>query len=138
MSIDWESVWTWLKDNRRIVLIIVGLVALFLAVSFTIDRCSKWRANRDIQKKKDAIVTKIEEIKNINANIQADKVAAAAKAAEVNADIEQLHKDIYGLDDAKTVSNAAVANFQKAVQTNTNVNVTADDLENKLKELEAH
>lgn len=114
---------------------IAGVIILG-AVLFGIDRCGTYRANKDTAKAKQKIANTVAEINDIGKTISNLEQKKAEKQGELNRDVETLQNNIYGLDDAKAETNAAIANFQKAVNANTNTNATAQQIEDALKKLD--
>lgn len=113
----------------------VGLLAVIGGTLFVIDRCGSYRDRRDIDIKKEAIVNKAQEIANIQTTIANLSEQKAEKQGELKRDVEQLQKDVYGREDTKAETNAALANFNRAVNSNSNANVTAEDLKRILERL---
>ena len=114
----------------------VGLLILIGLVAFGIDRCGKWNESRADRKTKEQIANTAKEIANISNTISNLELQKAEKQGELNRDMEQLHSDLADREDAKAETNAALANFQKAVNSNSNVNRTAEDLEEILRRLD--
>lgn len=112
----------------------VGIIILG-AVLFGLDRCGTWRANRGIAKDKQKIANTVAEIGNISNQISDLEKAKAEKQGELTRDVETMQNNVYGLDDAKAETNAALGNYQKAVNANTNTNATAQQIEEALKKL---
>jgi len=112
-----------------------GLV-LISAVLFGIDRCGTWRANRDIAKDKQKIANTVAEISNISNQIGNLEQQKAEKQGELNRDLETLANNVYGRDEIKKEANAALGNYQRAVNANANTNATARQIEDALKKLE--
>lgn len=119
---------------------IVGISALGLVligvVLFGIDRCGTWKANRSIEKDKQKIANTVAEISNISNQISNLELQKAEKQGELNRDVETLANNVYGRDEAKAETNAALANYQRAVRANVNANATAKQIEEALKKLE--
>lgn len=120
----------------KLAALVAGLIAVIGFGLFVVDRCDSYSANRKDKAAKDKIANTAKEIANISNVISNLEVQKAEKAGELNRDMEQLQKDIFGRDEAKAETNAALANFQKAVNANSNVNRSAEDLERILRELE--
>lgn len=118
-------------------LIYGGLGLLLILVALFLYQCGdEYLFKSKIQKQKDGIASELKEIGNISnqiANLQEKKAAAAAN---VNTATQELHKDLFGLDEAKKESNQALANLQKAVNANSNVDRTVEDLNKILEKLE--
>jgi hypothetical protein len=119
----------------KITAIGVGLLVLIGFVAFAVDRCGTWSDNRSDRKTKEQIANTAKEIANISNTISNLELQKAEKQGELRRDMEQLQTDLKDREDAKAETNAALANFQKAVSSNSNVNRTAEDLEEVLRRL---
>lgn len=120
----------------RIALPIAGLVVLLLAVLFLFDRCGTWGEQKDTDKRKQAINANVQEIGNLSNQIANLEIEREGLRVGVNRDMEQLQRDLFGHEEAKREANQALANYQKALNTNSNVNRTAQDLEEVLRRLD--
>lgn len=114
----------------------VGLLILIGFVAFTVDRCGKSRDQKDTDEKKAAINANVAEIGNITNQITNLEVRREGLKEGVNRDMQDLQKDIYGREEAKREANQALANFQRAIDSNSNVNRSAEDLERVLRNLD--
>lgn len=118
--------------SPRVWKILGGLAAgvlLLVLILFAVDKVSNWRTNRDINKQKQKIANTVTEIGTIKDQISSLEQQKAEKQGELQRDVETLANQTYGLEDAKKETNAALANYNRALQTNSNVNATAEDLQ---------
>ncbi len=118
--------------SPRVWKILGGLAAgvlLLVLILFAADKVSNWRTNRDINKQKQKIANTVTEIGTIKDQISNLEQQKAEKQGELQRDVETLANQTYGLEDAKKETNAALANYNRALQTNSNVNATAEDLQ---------
>lgn len=124
----------WAAYKRPLMIVGLGILLLLVAL-FLYDCGGDYLFKSKLQKQKDEIITDTKEIVNISNQIHELEKAKEAKKVEVNAATEQLNKDLSGHQEAKTEANQALANFQKAVNSNTNVDRTLEDLERVLEKL---
>jgi biopolymer transport protein ExbB/TolQ len=130
---------TWIERaiQHKRWLIYGGLGLLLVLVALFLYQCGDdYLFKSKVQKQKDEIANSVDEIRDISnqiANLQEQK---AGKVAEINAATEQLEKDIFGREEVKAEVNQALANFQRAINSNSNVNRTAEDIEKILEKLE--
>lgn len=117
-------------------LIYGGLGILLIGVALFLYDCGEnaWFKSK-VQKQKDEIKAETNKIANISSQIIELEKEKAAATANVNAAAEQLQKDIFGREELKTEANQALANFQRAANSNLNVNRSAEDLEKILERL---
>ena len=114
----------------------VALIVLIGLVAFTVDRCGTWREQRDTDKRKAAINANVAEIGNLTNQIANLELKKEGLREGVNRDMQDLQKEIFGREEAKAEANKALANYQRALNTNSNVNRTAEDLEEVLRRLD--
>lgn len=112
-----------------------GLIVLGF-VLFTFDKCGTWRENRSTKKDKEKIANTVNEIANISNQISNLEIQKAEKQGELKRDVEILANQTFGLEEAKKETNAALSNFNKALQANSNVNATAEDFRRILEKLD--
>lgn len=129
-----ERVTAW--PHFKLVVLIAGLIAVIGFGLFVVDRCDSYSAKRKDQAAKDKIANTAKEIANISNVISNLEVQKAEKRGELNRDMEQLQDNLFGLEEKKAETNAALANFQRAVNSNSNVNRSAEDLEEVLRRLD--
>jgi len=110
----------------------VILILLYLAFTHT----EVWWANRTNQKAKDKIANTVANIANINAQVANLQLQDAEQRGELKKDVETLQTQTFGREDAKKETNAALANFNKALASNSNVNATQDDIQKALDKLD--
>jgi biopolymer transport protein ExbB/TolQ len=138
MKLDYASIWQSIKDNKG-KLSIVALAILLIFVSIWMYSWgSNYFANRKIKKLQENVNSAMVEAANLKqqaANLEVKKVEAQAN---VNAATKEYQDNVYGREQVKQETNQALANYQKALNTNTNVDVTAQQLEDKLKELDGN
>lgn len=119
---------------------IIGAVVLGLlllgAVLFGIDRCGTWKADRAIKKDKGKITNTLANIANISDQIGNLELQKVEQKGQLNRDVEEYQNQTYGRDDAKAETNAALGNYQRALNANTNTNATAADFEKALRKLD--
>lgn len=130
MKLDWQAIFTsrilWIT-----VAAIVGLgVLLYLLTS--VDSC-RFQSKQD--KLKANVNTAIQEIGNINTQIANLNERKAEVKEGIKRDTEDLVKSIDGHEEAKKATNAALANYANAVNSNSNVDRSAEDILKKLEEL---
>lgn len=109
---------------------------LLAAILFGLDRCGTWKANRGIEKDKAKIANTVSEISNVKGQINELELKRAELQGELNRDVETLANNVFGQEAAKVETNQALANFNAALKANSNVNATAQQIEEALKRLE--
>jgi len=114
----------------------IACLASLLVLAWIFAGISDWRFERGIEKKKREVNAKVEHIANIQTQITELEKEKATTQGELNRDMEDLQRNVYGLEEAKAETNAALANFNRAVNSNSNVNATAEDLKRVLEKLE--
>jgi uncharacterized membrane protein affecting hemolysin expression len=133
IKLDWEAIF-----KSRILWIAVGLVVLIVVVAFTIDRCDTWRENRGIAKDKKVIANLANEIANQSANINAMAANRDEKIGELHVLTDNLANASNADAQARAEADQAIANLEKARNSNSNVNAAAQDVVNKLDKLDIH
>lgn len=111
-----------------------GLV-LIAAVLFGISKCGTWRSDRDIDKQKaniNAALSNIANKESVIANLQTE---IAVEKEAVKHETNSLLNNINATNEAKTQTNAALANLDKARNANT-TNSSAEQLEKLLEGLQ--
>lgn len=136
MTLENPNILERLRPHWKIIATIVGLIVVLGVVLFTIDRCSTNRDIKRTEEKKEAIKDATNQIANVSNQITQLEIEREGLRANVNRDMQQLQKDVFGREEAKREANQALANFMNAVNANTNVDRTAEDLERILRELD--
>lgn len=117
----------------------IGLAALLVLgfVLWLFDVGGRIWGDRQLSKDKQQIANTAKEIANLTTEIANLEQQRAEKRGELNRDMETLANNTFGLEEAKKATNAALANFNAAVNANSSdVDRTADDLERVLRQLE--
>lgn len=135
MSLESPTFLEKLIANKPMMIGIACLAAL-LVLAWIFAGISDWRFERGVGKKKREVNAKVEQIANIQTQITELEKEKATTQGELNRDMEELQKNVYGLEDAKEESNRALANFNRAVNSNSNVNATAEDLKRVVEKLD--
>ena len=142
MSLDnpttFEKVIAYIKGFLpiKIWLILGGLVIVLLFAWWGLTRVYDWYGTRQIDKLKANVNAATEELKQAQANVQQDKVDEAVKLEQVKAATNQYVEAVNATDAAKAETNRALTNLSNAVNANHPVNITADDLQKRLDELD--
>lgn len=118
---------TWLIYGGLAVLLI-GMVAGFYSWG------SDYFFKRDIDKKKEAVNATIEQIKQVDANIAAEKKTAAELAANLKVATNAYFEATNTTDASRQTVNAAIDRMEKAANANVG-NVNAGDVENAMRGL---
>lgn len=128
MKLDWSAIWESVVKNK-IVFIVIGLVIVLGITALWMTDCgSNWAFNRGQSKlaaNANAAIEQAANVKKDEANLQLTK---AGVNANLNNAIEDMQQNVYGREEAKKEVNAALANYNKALASNTNVDVTAEQL----------
>ena len=134
IKLDWGAI----KDSifSRTGLTIIGLVIVLLFAWWGLTRVYDWYGTRQIDKLKANVNAATEELKQAQANVQQDKVDEAVKLEQVKAATNQYVEAVNATDAAKAETNRALTNLSNAVNANHPVNITADDLQKRLDELD--
>lgn len=137
MKFDWESIKDWaLLHKVKLIAIALAAVLVFAAILWALDAFDSWSFNRSHTKAKEQVANTAKEIANIQTEITNLETKKAEKVGELKRDTEALTNSLFGLDEAKKETNAALANLQKAVNANTNVDRSVQDLEKVLEKLQ--
>jgi uncharacterized membrane protein YhiD involved in acid resistance len=135
MSLIDPNVWDKILPYKRwIIYGALGIVLIGL-VLFLYDCGSEYIAKSKITKQKEAINAEVDKIANSQQQIIELEKEKSAAQANVNAATEELQKNIFGLDQAKQETNQALANLQRATNSNSNVDRSAEDLKRILERL---
>ena len=134
IKLDWGAI----KDSifSRTGLTIIGLVIVLLFAWWGLTKAYDWYGTRQIDKLKANVNAATEELKQAQANVQQDKVDEAVKLEQVKAATNQYVEAVNATDAAKAETNRALTNLSNAVNANHPVNITADDLQKRLDELD--
>lgn len=130
---------TWLDFIRRhkTKFVIAGLAVLLIGVALFLYDCGEaaWFKSK-VQKQKDAIANDAKEIANVTNQIANLELKREGLRTNVNTSTQELTNSLFGLEDAKKQTNQALANLDKAVNSNSNVDRTVDDLNKVLERLD--
>lgn len=131
-----ERLIDWLKmpGKLKLVAVGIGIIVVIGFVLFTVDRCGTWIDNRDIAKQKAAINAKV-------ANIEAKEAVIANLATEIAIEKQQVKDDtavlldnINATNEARVLTNQALANLDAARNANT-TNSSLKDFQKALDEV---
>lgn len=130
VKFDWKVVFT----SRVFWLIVVAVVGLALLAYLltSVDSC-RFQSKQD--KLKADVNTAIKEIGNINAQVANLNEKKAEVLEGVKRDTAELVESTAIHEEAKKETNAALANYAKAVNANSNVDRSAAEILKKLEEL---
>lgn len=118
-------------------LIYGGLGLLLILAALFLYQCGDdYIFKSKVQKEKDAIANDLKEIANKSNQITELEKEKAALTANVNTATQELTNSLFGLEDAKKETNQALANLQKAVNSNSNVDRTVEELNKILEKLD--
>lgn len=137
MKINWSGIAESISANKgKLIAIALGLVLLVGVIFWISDSYGTWSFGRGQNKAKEQIANTAKEIANIQTEIANLENRKSEKQGELKRDTEALSNSLFGLEEAKKETNAAIANFQKAVNNNSNVNRSLEDLDKVLEKLE--
>ena len=134
IKLDWSAIWASIVSRTG--LTIIGLVIVLLFAWWGLTRVYDWYGTRQIDKLKANVNAATEELKQAQANVQQDKVDEAVKLEQVKAATNQYVEAVNATDAAKAETNRALTNLSNAVNNQHPVNITADDLQKRLDELD--
>ena len=134
IKLDWSAIWASIVSRTG--LTIIGLVIVLLFAWWGLTRVYDWYGTRQIDKLKANVNAATEELKQAQANVQQDKIDEAVKLEQVKAATNQYVEAVNATDAAKAETNRALTNLSNAVNANHPVNITADDLQKRLDELD--
>jgi seryl-tRNA synthetase len=134
IKLDWGNIWASITSKTG--LIIIGLVGLLLLGWWLITAGESWYSTRQIDKLKANVNTALKAVNAAQANVQQDKIDEAVKLEEVKAATNQYVEAVNATDTARAETNRALTNLSNAVNANHPVNITADDLQKRLDELD--
>ncbi len=136
MSLISPTIWTQILVHKRLIGIALACIAgllLLLYLFAGIDACN---FNRGQNTRKEAVNAALEEIKVIESNINAEKLKANQLIEQIKVDTAGHLDSINATDAARLETNKALANLEAARTANRNSNVTAEQLERLLNELD--
>lgn len=137
MKIDWSAIKESILANKvKLIAIALAAVLVFAAILWALDVFDSWSFNRRHTKAKEQVANTAKEIANIQTEIANLETKKAEKVGELKRDTEALTNSLFGLDEAQKETNQAVANFQRAVNSNSNVDRSAEDLRRALEKLD--
>lgn len=136
MKLDFESIGTWFSAYKKPLLIVVLLLIALGGTLFLLDRISGWWSGRKIDQIKANVNVATQELKDIQANVAKEKQAEAAALERVKIETNSYLEAVNASNDARTQTNQAIQNMQSAMNANRPVNITADELDRKLRELD--
>lgn len=116
-------------------IVCAGLLVLLGLVLFGIDRCSSWRFERDIDKRKANVNAALSNIADREKTIANLNEQQAAEKEVVRRETEDLQNAVNATDQQKAETNKALANLANARNAN-ETNVTVQELEEKLRRLD--
>jgi len=125
--------WEKIKARKRpIAYAIAGIAALGFVLWLVAyqDACS---FRSDIQKRKEAVNSSLNQAKDLETNVNADKSAANQITANVKRDTEDYLSAVNATDSQRAIVNAAVNRMEAAKNADRNVN--AEELEKILENL---
>jgi chromosome segregation ATPase len=133
---NWSGIWESVVAYKT-VFIAIGLLVVLALVAAYISYCgSNWSFNRGIRKEKEAIANKTAEIANKTTRIDELKQERDQDVGELKVLTNNLANANVADENARAEVNRAVANLAKAVNANSNVNATVEDVNRKLDQLE--
>jgi uncharacterized iron-regulated protein len=84
MKLDFESMFVWIKDNRRIVLIILGLIVLLLVFGWLFSSCGRFFDWYELDGLNKNINKANVELKNLNANLRGLEIDNRLQQENIN------------------------------------------------------
>ncbi len=106
------------------------------AVLFTFDKCSTWNSNRKIENARKDVSAALSNLANAQANLTTDRIEEARRVEDVKVATNTLLEAQNASEEARTQTNATLANLSNAINANRPVGTTAEDLERRLNELD--
>jgi len=135
----WDKVIIWLKTpsaSRKVAIYCLGALIVFAGLLFAIDRVSGWRSNRQIDKLKANVNVAMQDLQQAQTNIAVEKKLEQQALENVNVATKEYADAVNATVTAKTETNRALQNLASAVNGNRPVNITVNQLEQQLKDLE--
>jgi molecular chaperone DnaK (HSP70) len=136
MKLDFESIGAWFSAYKKPLVIGVLLLIALGGTLFLLDRISGWWSGRKIDQARANVNAATQELKDAQANVAKEKQAEAVALEKVKIETNTYLEAVNASDDARTQTNQAIQNMQSAINANRDVNITADQLDQKLKELD--
>jgi biopolymer transport protein ExbB/TolQ len=134
IKLDWQAIAS--SIFSRTGLIVIGLCILLIGSTLYLTQCGEnlyfWHGVKGTQANINAAIT---EISNINGQIANLQVKKTELQVNINADTQALANQVYGREEIKTEVNKTLANYQKSVNANSNVNATTEDFQKALDKL---
>lgn len=130
------NAWGWVLEHKQLVGIIIACLVGLLLLWFLFTKGEEYLWSSGVTKTKEAINANVAEIGNITNQIANLELKREGLKEGVNRDMQDLQKEIFGREEIKTEANQALANYHKAVNANSNVDRTAEDLEDVLRRLD--
>lgn len=136
-KIDWTSVWAWMIAHKKVLLIVGLAIVLVFLFFFISDRLGDYFADRKIQKQKEAIANKVDQIQEKKAELAVDQAEVDRLTGEVKVETQQLAEDLAVREELRKETNQAIANLEAVKNAPpSNVDRTAEDLKKLLDKLE--
>jgi hypothetical protein len=136
VKIDWSAVWESMVKHK-FWLTIIGLALLLLFVAGYLTQCGgNWMFWRGVKKDKQAIANQMQQADAVRSEIGNLQNVNAQIQTNINADTQALANQVYGREEIKAQTDQALANYQKAVNANSNVDKAAEDLNRVLEKLD--
>lgn len=121
--------------KSRITWIVAAAVVGLLLLAWLLTSVESCRFQSKQDKLKNEVNAKLQTVEQIKAQEANLKEQKAAVIEGIKRDTAELSNSIYGLEQAKEETNKAIANYEKAVNSNSNVDRSAEDILRKLEEL---
>lgn len=135
IKFDWQAILS--SIFSRTGLTIIGLSIVLIGSALYLTQCGEnlyfWHG---VKKDKAGIANQMQQANVIRSEIANLQNANAQVQANINADTRDYANQTYGREDLKVETNQALANYQKAVNTNSNVDKAAEDLNRVLEKLD--
>lgn len=135
MKLDYSAIWESAMAHKKLWVIVALAAILIISAMYMTDCGSNWSFNRGVNKQKQVIANNLDQIRAANAQIANLEQQKAAAQANINAAVQDYQKATYGLDNAKTETNQALANLNSAIKSNSNIDRSADDVLKALEKL---
>jgi chromosome segregation ATPase len=121
----------------KTVLVVGGLGLLLVGVALFLYDCGEgaWFRSK-VEKQKEEIANTAKEIANVSNQITELERKKEGLRVNVNTATEELQRDIFGREEAKEEANKAIANFERSVNANANIDRSIEDMERVLEKLE--
>lgn len=130
VKLDWHAILT-----SRVLWIAIACIAALMLFGWLISGVDSCRFESKQDKLKANVNAAVQEIGNINSQIANLNERKAEVKVGIERDTAELVNSVYGHEGAKQATNQALANYNAAVQSNSNVDRSAEDILRKLDEL---